>query len=143
MRAKSLIFFANVLLALGACTSSAQLQHPGVNPAPSGASPQAAASQFALSTRGAYLTPTSVDLYRLLPPPPEAGSAQERAELDELLHLQATRTPAQVQRAKDDAMVSVFRFADALANPAAFNPHQLPITTELFARIQQDENLFM
>jgi acid phosphatase (class A) len=143
MRAKSLIFFANVLIALGACTSSAQLQHQGVNPAPSGASPQAAATQFAFSSRGAYLTPTSGDLYRLLPPPPEAGSAQERAELDELLHLQATRTAAEVRRAQQDATVSIFRFADALGSPAKFNPRDLPLTSELFTRIGRDEGLFM
>jgi acid phosphatase (class A) len=130
MRARSLIFIANVLFALSGCTSSAPLQAP-------------AATQFAFSDRGAYLIPASVDLYRLLPPPPEAGSAQERAELDELLRLQATRTPAAVRRALEDATVSIFRFADALGSPPQFNPRQLPLTNELFARIGQDEGLFM
>ena len=97
MRAKSLIVFVNALFALASCASHAQLQHQGVNPAPVAASP-AAAAQFPLSAGGAYLTPRSVDLYRLLPPPPAAGSAQERAELDELLHLQSTRTDAEVRR---------------------------------------------
>jgi acid phosphatase (class A) len=143
MRARSLIFIANVLFALSGCTSSAPLQHQGVNPAPLGASQPAAAAQFALSDRGAYLTPTSVDLYRLLPPPPEAGSAQERAELDELLRLQATRTPAAARRAMEDATVSIFRFADALGSPPQFNPRQVPLTNELFARIGRDEGLFM
>ncbi len=142
MRARSLIFFVNMLLALASCATHAQLQHQGVNPAPVAASP-AAAMQFTLSTGGAYLTPASVDLYRLLPPPPEAGSAQERGELDELLHLQATRTPAAVRRAQEDATVSIFRFADALGSPAKFNPRELPLTGELFARIGQDEGLFL
>jgi acid phosphatase (class A) len=142
MRAKSLILFLNVLFALAGCTSGAQLQHQGVNPAPVAAS-SATAAQFALTTSGAYLTPTSVDLYRLLPPPPEAGSAQERAELDELLRLQATRTAAEVRRAQEDATVSIFRFADALGSPPQFNPRQLPLSNELFARIGQDESLFM
>jgi acid phosphatase (class A) len=96
-----------------------------------------------LSASGAYLTPASVDLYRLLPPPPEAGSVQERTELDELLRLQATRTAAEVRRAQEDAAVSIFRFADALGSPPAFNPRQLPLTSELFARIGRDEGLFM
>jgi acid phosphatase (class A) len=130
MRAKSLILIANILFALSACAASAQLQ-------------QSAASQFTFSDHGAYLTPTSVDLYRLLPPPPEAGSTQERAELDELLRLQATRTAAEIQRAQADATVSIFRFADALGSPAQFNPRQLPLTSELFARIGKDESLFM
>jgi acid phosphatase (class A) len=131
VRAKSLIFFVNALFALASCATHAQLQSP------------AAAAQFTFSERGTYLTPQSVDLYRLLPPPPVAGSAQERAELDELLRLQATRTDAGVRRAMEDATVSIFRFADALGSPAKFNSRQLPLTSELFARIGQDEGLFM
>jgi acid phosphatase (class A) len=84
-----------------------------------------------------------VDLYRLLPPPPAAGSSQERAELDELLHLQATRTALEVQRAREDATLSIFRFTDALGTPPKFNPQQLPLTAELFARIGREEGLFM
>jgi acid phosphatase (class A) len=141
MRAKLLIWFVNILFVLAGCASHAQLQHQGVNPAPLAPSP--AAAQFTLSTAGAYLTPVSVDLYRLLPPPPEAGSAQERAELDELLRLQATRTPTEVRRAQEDASMSIFRFADALGSPAKFNPRQLPLTSELFARIGRDQGLFM
>lgn len=63
--------------------------------------------------------------------------------MDELLRLQATRTPAAVQRAREDAAVSIFRFADALGNPPQFTRQQLPLTTELFERIVRDESLFM
>ncbi len=136
-----LIFFVNILFTLASCATHAQLAHQGVNPAPVAATP--AAAQLPLSAGGAYLTPRSVDLYRLLPPPPEAGSAQERAELDELLRLQATRTRAEVRRALEDATVSIFRFADALGSPAKFNARQLPLTSELFARIGRDEGPFM
>ena len=142
MRANSLIFFVNTLFALASCATHAQLPHQDVNPAPVAVAP-AAAAQFTFSEHGAYLTPLSVDLYRLLPPPPVAGSAQERAELDELLRLQAARTPDEVRRAVADATVSIFRFADALGSPAQFNPGQLPLTNELFARIGRDEGLFM
>jgi acid phosphatase (class A) len=143
MRTRLLILFGNMLFALSGCAASAQLQHQGVNAAPIATLPPPAASQFALSAHGAYLAPNSVDLYRLLPPPPAAGSAQERTELDELLRLQATRTTAAVQRAREDASVSIFRFADALGSPPQFNPQQLPLTAELFARIGRDEGLFM
>ena len=132
MRVRSLIFLLNVLIAMGGCASFAQAPQAPVSPAPA-----------ALSSTADYLTSASVNLYRLLPPPPEAGSAQERAELDELLRLQATRTPATAQRAADDATVSIFRFADALGNPPRFNPRQLPLTTLLFDRIARDESLFM
>ena len=138
MRYRPLILIANITLALTACVAGAPPQQPAVN------APQSAASQFAPSPGGgAYLTAASVDLYRLLPPPPEAGSAQERAELDQLLQIQASRTAAQVQRANDDANVDIFRFADALGGPPQFNPTRLPLTAALFGRIGTDESLFL
>ena len=83
---------------------------------------------------------SSLDLGRLLPPPPKEGSAQERAELDELLHIQATRTPAQVDRAQKDAQISIFRFADALGNARGFTPDKLPLTLQLFHDVGVDES---
>jgi acid phosphatase (class A) len=144
MRVRSLIFLTNILFALGGCAGYAP---PPPRPVPSApmvaALPPAAGPAATLSSPSHYLTPASLNLYRLLPPPPEAGSAQERAELDELLRLQAARTPAAAQRAADDATVSIFRFADALGNPPRFNPRQVPLTAQLFNRIARDESLFM
>lgn len=143
MHARALILIANILLILGGCATAGAQHHEDVNPAPLAAREQAAAVQFAPRTVGAYLTPAALNLYRLLPPPPEAGSAQERAELDELLRIQATRTPADVLRAQEDANVTVFRFADALGSPAHFTPAELPLTVALFRSIGSDESLFM
>jgi acid phosphatase (class A) len=144
MRTRALILIVNFLLGLAACATPAPAQQQAVNPVPVAST---AARTTALPAppygSGGYLTAVSLNLYRLLPPPPEAGSAQERAELDELLHLQATRTPAEVQRAQADATVSVFRFADALGNPPGFTPRALPLVAELFDRIGRDEGLFM
>ncbi len=142
MRARSLILIANILLVVGACATPTPPPGQGVNPAPSATAQSLAASQFAPGS-GAYLTAGAMNLYRLLPPPPEAGSAQERTELDELLQIQASRTPAQVKRAIEDANVSIFRFADALGNPAQFTPSAVPLTAELFNRLAQDESLFL
>lgn len=83
---------------------------------------------------------STLDLGRILPPPPAAGSVQERAELDELLRIQSTRTPAQVDRAQKDAEVSIFRFADALGNPSGFTPADLPLTRKLFHDVGVDES---
>ena len=130
MRVRSLIYLLNILVLIGGCGAYAQQPQQSVAPA-------------ALSGTDHYLTSASLNLYRLLPPPPEAGSAQERAELDELLRIQADRTPAMAQRAHEDATVSIFRFADALGSPPRFNPQQLPLTTALFERIARDESLFM
>jgi acid phosphatase (class A) len=144
MRVRSLIFLLNILFAMAGCTGYAQApQAPVAAAALGAATTPAPAPPAALSSTDHYLTPASLNLYRLLPPPPEAGSAQERTELDELLRLQATRSPATAQRAHDDAAVSIFRFADALGSPPGFRPQQLPLTTLLFDRIARDESLFM
>jgi acid phosphatase (class A) len=144
MRVRSLIFLLNILFAMGGCASYAQSpQRSAATPPVSAAVAPATGQPAGFSSTDHYLTPASVNLYRLLPPPPEAGSAQERAELDELLRLQATRTPATTQRAAADATVSIFRFADALGNPPRFNRQQVPLTAQLFERIARDEGLFM
>jgi acid phosphatase (class A) len=132
MHSKRLISSAGLLLALAACAFSAPAQQPS-NAAPIGTPAPAAVN-------APYLARGSLNLYRLLPPPPAAGSAQERAELDELLRLQDARTPAAAQRARDDANVSIFRFADALGSPPNFTAQRLPLTARLFARITQDES---
>jgi acid phosphatase (class A) len=143
MHSRSLIFIANIAFLLASCATPAPAPPQGVNRAPARTDAALATTQFAATTNGAYLTATSLNLYRLLPSPPVAGSAQERAELDELLRIQANRTPAEVQRARDDAAVSIFRFADALGNPPQFTRDRLPLTSALFARVEKDESLFM
>lgn len=83
---------------------------------------------------------STLDLARILPPPPTAGSAKERSELNELLRIQANRTRAQADRARRDAEVSIFRFADALGNPSGFTAGNLPLTVELFQQVGVDES---
>ncbi len=144
MRVRSLIFLVNLLFALAGCATDAPPRQTLAAPAAvSAASSPATAPPAVLSRTDNYLTPASLNLYRLLPPPPEAGSARERAELDELLKIQAARSPAAAQRALDDATVSIFRFADALGFPPAFTPQRLPLTTLLFERIGRAESLFI
>jgi len=141
---RALILLVNILFALSACATPAGPPAQAVNPVPVAAAAAPARGLPAPpSAHGGYLSPVSLNLYRLLPPPPEAGSAQERAELDELLRLQATRTPSEVRHAQEDASVTVFRFADALGNPPGFTAKALPLFTELFARIGRDEGVFM
>jgi len=81
----------------------------------------------------AFLPDTAVDLVRFLAPPPPIGSASNRAELDELLRLQATRTPAEVAYAQADQKISVFRFADSL-DPIRFDERNLPVTARFFEK---------
>ena len=58
-------------------------------------------------------------------PPPAAGSADSRRELDELLEMQRTRTPAQAKAAQADRKKDVSRFYAALGLDAA-HPPRLP-----------------
>jgi acid phosphatase (class A) len=81
----------------------------------------------------------SIDMRRLLPAPFATGSNEARAELDQMLAIQAARTPASAARARADADASVFRFADALGSPPAFAPERLPLVSALFARVLEAE----
>jgi len=80
-----------------------------------------------------FLPDTAVELARYLSPPPVPTSDANRAELSELLRLQATRTPAQVAYAMADQKISVFRFADSL-DTALFKEARLPIAARFFAK---------
>jgi len=81
----------------------------------------------------------SLDLRRILPPPPAAGSPRTRAELDELLRIQAQRTPIEIELARRDAVRSIFRFADALDGAPGFESKRLPLTSALFQHLNVDE----
>jgi len=86
-----------------------------------------------------YFDPQLVVLERVLPPPPAAGSPAERAELDAMLKIQAERTPAQAERAKLDAKISIFQFADAVGTAAAFSADKLPAVAALFDNVLEAE----
>jgi acid phosphatase (class A) len=89
-------------------------------------------SVFATAPAGAdegYAALRAVDLVRYLPPPPAAGSAADRADMDAVLAIQAARTQAEVREAVADQEVSVFRFADVLG--AAFTAERAPRTAAL------------
>jgi acid phosphatase (class A) len=78
----------------------------------------------------------TLDLTRILPSPAADDSAETRAELDELLRIQTSRSAAQADRAHQDEKISIFRFADALGTPPQFAEKDLPRFTALFKRIE-------
>ena len=97
-------------------------------------------SAVASPDRGTALGATaSIRLTQLLPDPYPADSAAARAELEQMLAIQAARTPASAEFARADADASVFRFSDALGSPAAFVPDRLPHVVALFAEVLNDE----
>ena len=77
---------------------------------------------------------SEVNLLLLLPPPPAVDSAIAKAELDELVALQNSRTPARSDLAVADDTESVWRFAGAVGNPN-FTKEKLPLVTAFFDRI--------
>lgn len=85
-----------------------------------------------------YFDAKTLDLTRLLPPPPAPDSPETKAELGELLVLQVTRTPEMVSRAQADAVEEVWRFADVMG--PKFTPDVLPKTALLFERLVATDN---
>lgn len=86
-----------------------------------------------------YFDANTLDLGRVLPPAPKNDSELTRSEIKLILKIQKKRTSAQAQRAADDARVSVYRFADALGNPIAFNATSLPKFDSLFRKVLREE----
>ena len=74
-----------------------------------------------------------IELSNLLPPPPEAGSAAATQDLQAVLAVQRSRTPAEQSAAKADMERTVFRFADALGPSVQLAT--LPKTTAFFGRV--------
>ena len=86
------------------------------------------------------LTPKEIAPEQLLPPPPADGSPAQRAELDELRHIQTTRTPERLEQAQWDG-----DHEDATAFAAVLGPRfdlsQLPATRALMAMVENDESV--
>lgn len=82
-----------------------------------------------------YIAPSSLDITHVLPPPPAAGSAAERRELDQLLELQASRTPERTELAIADAEINLTRFASVLG--PKLNPQALPAVQAFLAKVSR------
>jgi acid phosphatase (class A) len=83
-----------------------------------------------------YVTSAQVDAMKLLPPPPALQSEEQKRDLDELLAIQKTRTPAQEQRALADATSGTFGFADVLG--AKFTAAAVPKLALLMDKVRGD-----
>jgi acid phosphatase (class A) len=100
---------------------------------------EATGSSAAAADTAHCVDSSSLDLRRILAPPPRAGSQRERAELDELLSIQARRTSSEAELARRDVVRSIFRFADALDEAPGFERGRLPQTLALFHQLNVDE----
>ena len=88
-----------------------------------------------------YLTPTKVELLKLLPPPPPPQSEAQRRDMDAVMEAQKNRTPETVARALADDELSIYRFDDVLG--PKFKAENLPVTNEFFKRMQADARLIL
>jgi len=86
-----------------------------------------------------YFDTSELDLTKLLPPAPANDSATTRADLEEMLKVQQTRSATQSERARADVPATIYRLADALGNPAAFNAKSLPLTDAMFRKVLASE----
>ncbi len=86
-----------------------------------------------------YLGAAVVDVSRIVPPPPEAGSAQALAEIAELKQIVAARTSAELAEAvHDDTDESGDTFAPAVG--PAFDLEKLPATKKMLQDITATED---
>jgi len=92
---------------------------------------------FAASDRVPFLATGVIDPQALIPQPPAPDSLVQHAEIEVLLNLQSTRTPADVAFAQKVQGETVFIFgADVLGD--WFNATNLPKTAAFFAQVRED-----
>lgn len=84
-----------------------------------------------------YAASRQIVLAGVLPPPPAAGTAADKADMSAVMKAQKTRTPAQVAAAQHDAEISIFRFKPALGKK--FTAENLPVTVAFFKNVMNDE----
>lgn len=84
-----------------------------------------------------YMTPTEVDFVHVLGPPPAIDSFEGKADLQAVLDAQRNRTEAEVESARNDNCLSIFRFADVMG--PGFKPENLHFTILFFERAFYDD----
>ncbi len=87
-----------------------------------------------------YLTPDAIHVEFLLPPPPTVGSEEQKAEIDVMLAIQATRTPAQVKRFEAEITFDMSAFDGVMGS--WFTPHNLPKLDKLLKEAAAESKFF-
>lgn len=88
-----------------------------------------------------YLAGKKLHFLKLLPPPPPPNSEADKRDLAEVLEVQENRTPARVERALADDVLSIYRFDDVLG--PKFKAANIPVTDAFFKRLQQDARTYV
>jgi len=90
--------------------------------------------------RAGFLNVSNFDAIVMIPLPPSQSSAEVRNEIDMILRLQETRTPAEVAVIQADANITVLAFTNTLGS--WFSPTNLPVTFALFDAVGKDTSFF-
>ena len=83
-----------------------------------------------------FLAPGTIDAKAVLPPPPAPGSLAARADLETVLQLQASRTPAEVAWARSIVKDQPFYFVNVLG--PWFTKENLPVTAAFLKSVTGD-----
>jgi len=86
-----------------------------------------------------YLAATDADFGNLLPPPPADGSALDKRDLQGVLDLQKTLTPARMERIQADVEQSVYRIAGEILGPT-FTKERIPGAGAFFDKVNKDSS---
>ena len=90
----------------------------------------------AASVPVSYLADSRTDILTLLAPPPTAGSAEDKADLESAYAVASTATPAQVAQAKDQVKLTPFHFAPAIG--PWFQAGKFPKLEALFKEVEKE-----
>jgi acid phosphatase (class A) len=72
-----------------------------------------------------FLAPHSVELLKILPPPPAPNSEAQKQDMADVMEVQKNRTPEIVKRAEADNVLSIWRYDDVLG--PNFKAASLPV----------------
>ena len=89
-----------------------------------------------LSAVEAYLQTGAPDPLLLIPPPPLVGSVEDVADRDAAFRIYSSHTKADVERGKNENILSVFHFSNVVG--AWFQPGKLPKTEALFRQVETE-----
>ena len=87
-----------------------------------------------------FLNQSSVDPVALLAEPAALDTPEMKAELDEVIHAEESRTPEETARAKAEKKLHVFVFADVVGD--WFTAEHLPVTAAFFKEVADDSKYF-
>jgi acid phosphatase (class A) len=100
----------------------------------------ASLSSLAADPKFTFVDARSIDLSRLLAPPPADSSEVTRAELEAMLMIQERRSDAQKAQALADNEVSLARFSEAVGSTKSLKDVPLPLTNALLKKVQSDSS---